>query len=312
MNKIKYIFYLLLSLSAVLSKGQNFNLDSFRLAQTNKNIVDVAQSYKGAINDREDSVCIILSKEILKKIDNTLPTLKNKTQLLRIKAEILDLYAISFKINGDIANSISTDSLALKIYVQLNDKEGIAEMNNNIGSSYYDLGQLNIAIKHFFSALKISEKSKSFTLISLCYGNLGSAYKGMEDFEKANLYYNKALEFAIKGGDKRHISGAYNLLSGMAMKQKKVKEAIELAKKALEIRRGLDSKRDIAQSYNNLGAYYNLINETQIAMAYFDSCQKISIELNIIQGIIETSNNLSRLYLKVKNYMKAILETALG
>ncbi|MBN2682393.1 MAG: tetratricopeptide repeat protein [Bacteroidales bacterium] len=120
--------------------------------------------------------------------------------------------------NADMSNfteAISYYQLALDIYVKTNDEEGIALQKQNIGVIYFQVGQLDKAIKNYLEAASILENMDNPTLNILAnnYVNLAIIYHKLKEIKKSIGYYWKAVRIYEKCNDKLGVGESYTNLA---------------------------------------------------------------------------------------------------
>lgn len=80
---------------------------------------------------------------------------------------------------------------SLELFQQLNNKNQIVLLNNDLGSLYGGLGAYTVSLNYYLKALKLSEEIDSGR--ALTYNNIGNAYSFLKQYQMSNTYYDKAL-----------------------------------------------------------------------------------------------------------------------
>ena len=189
-----------------------------------------------------------------------------------------------------------------------------ADVLNNLGTSYYSLGNYNKAIEYYKKALeiRINTLDENHPDVASSYNNLGAAYNGLGDYNKAIYFFEKALEIKINtlGENHPNVASSYNNLGAAYNDLGDYNKAIEYHEKALEIRiNTLDENHsDLATSYNNLGAAYNNLGDYNKAIEYYKKALEIRINtLDENHPDLATSYyNLGISYDGLEDYGKAI------
>jgi tetratricopeptide (TPR) repeat protein len=105
-------------------------------------------------------------------------------------------------------------------------KEALASMPvlwNKIGIGYHQLGQLDLAKKHYEEAIKLDSK------YSEAINNLGTIYYARRDYKRAEKEYRKALKLAPMS------ASVYSNLGTALFARKKYDDAESAYRKAMEI-----------------------------------------------------------------------------
>ncbi|WP_232829177.1 adenylate/guanylate cyclase domain-containing protein [Aureibaculum luteum] len=81
---------------------------------------------------------------------------------------------------------------SLKIFENIKDTLGIANMVNNLGAVFYSQGVYDKALDYYLRSLNISEDLKDTLRITTALVNIGGAYSdGVKNYDKALNYYNQ-------------------------------------------------------------------------------------------------------------------------
>jgi len=150
-----------------------------------------------------------------------------------------------------------------------------AEILNNLGISYNDMGDYGKAIECYKKALEIGKNAlgNNHPDIALYYNNLGSSYYSIGDYKRAIEYHEKALEI----NNHPDVTLSYNNLGTAYSILGDYNKAIEYHKKALEIIKNKfgDNHPDIAVTYNNIGGSYYSIGDYNKAIEYQEKALEI-------------------------------------
>ena len=180
---------------------------------------------------------------------------KDKTSLARNFGNIGNVYSIQAEeaINGkDIPksdllyeNALNYYSKTLKIYEELNDKNGIVASLSNIGNIYQNQSTTtsstnntshqkqfsNKALDYYLKALQINEESKNKNLSALCLGNIGGIYLSLKKYKEAEEYLQKALVMSISIGTLDYTSQFEKFLSELYTQTNQPAKALVYYKK---------------------------------------------------------------------------------
>ncbi|MBI2281125.1 MAG: tetratricopeptide repeat protein [Bacteroidetes bacterium] len=171
--------------------------------------------------------------QVLSKYD---VALENHIAALKIREKIGDKNDIADSYcNIGIIYALKTDykeadikfKKALKLKIEIKNKEGIARMYNNIGSNIQNQGvaflksgkkeqaksNFELALKNYFTGLKIQEEIGDKRSIAMSYANIGGIYFYVTDYSLAKQWFKKALILSKELGDKDLIKEIY---SGLA------------------------------------------------------------------------------------------------
>lgn len=159
---------------------------------------------------------------------------------------------------------------------------GSYRLYDDLGVSYYDIGQDKEAIAAYKKAIEINPEYESV------YNNLGNAYYNIGKKNEAIAAYKRALEINPRYGK------TYYNLANIYYDIGRKEDAVALYKKAIEI------NPDYAKAYNSLGAVYGDMGNIEEAAASFKKAVGINPDLG------EAYNNLATVYFHKKRYKLAI------
>jgi len=115
-----------------------------------------------------------------------------------------------------------------KIREAIGDKPGIGTSLNNIGSIYYNLGELEKALDYYLKALKIRQEIGSKQSISHSLNNIGLIYLKQKKYQQAEVYSGRSLQIAEEIGYPENIRNACERLSLIYKGQGKYEKAYNM------------------------------------------------------------------------------------
>ena len=184
-----------------------------------------------------------------------------------------------------------------------------AEILNNLGISYNDMGDYGKAIECYKKALEIGKNAlgNNHPDIALYYNNLGSSYYSIGDYKRAIEYHEKALEI----NNHPDVTLSYNNLGTAYSRLGDYNKAIEYHKKALEIIKNKfgDNHPDVAVTYNNIGGSYYSIGDYNKAIEYQEKA--LEILKNTLgdnhPNVAVSYNNIGAFFHALGDYRRAIV-----
>lgn len=142
---------------------------------------------------------------------------------------------------------------ALTIKEKLEDRSGIADINNNIAILYNFQGEYQKAIDYFMQTLKTREQLNDKRGVAGAYNNLGLMYMKLDDYGKALEYQNRSLQLKKELGDQKGLASSYNNIGIIYFNQDLPERAIVFYEKALKVKKEIGFDADLASSYLNIG-----------------------------------------------------------
>ncbi len=238
--------------------------------------------------------------------NKTLTELHFKARLLKSKLYFRE---------GEFQNAIE-ETETLKTACQKNNyTKGFIRSSLLQGRIYNRIDQYDLALKNFKSALSAfekidreSQKKMQKFLINL-YANLARLYMNMHQDSLADVFHIKTVNLAYKIHDYERISFFNNILGWkyFAMGNYKVAERYFL--KALQDSAKIKLKVYNISNFHALGVVYDKLNQPQKALHHDSIALNFFIKTNNNTFISSIYNNMAKVFLKIKEYDKA-LETA--
>jgi len=249
------------------------------------------------------------------QLDIILASAIEKTQLTSLQAEIdsvLALYAngqiqetltdlqglhitypdtaIFYNLSGACYMDLGQPDIAVKHYQQALDiKPDYAEAYSNLGVAFKDLGQLDAAIKNLKQALVIEPD------YTPAHYNLGNVFNDLDDPDAAIKSFKKALSITPY-----YVEAHFNL-GNVFRKHKQLDAAIKSYDQVLSI------NANHTEAHYNLGIIYNNLGQSDSAVKHYTQALEIKpdyAEAHYNLGII--FNDLGQLDKAVKHYRRAL------
>lgn len=161
---------------------------------------------------------------------------------------------------------------ARALFASKNDKQGLGEIENFLGTIYGEKGNTELAKKHFESALLILKKKQNSLLKSKIEMNLGIIHIMLENLD----------------------------------------EAINLLTSALQEFKKRNESKLIAEANHNLGMLHLRKRANSKAITYFENCLNIAVHEEIYPIVSMAYLGASETYLNMGDIDKADLYSTLG
>ena len=190
-----------------------------------------------------------------------------------------------------------------------------AQLLNNAGAAYKNLGQYDKAIEFYQENLKIQEQLGNLYSMAQSKANIANVYFAFElDYEKVLEYYNESLdhlnEFLMRNPDnmqgKQLLAGIY-LNIGIAYKEIENDDmAIENFQRALDMFTELDNKAGIANALNSIGLVYLAAGSYQEALDASMNALEVYQEIGQRKEEAGALKNIGHIYYEWKRYSEAL------
>ncbi|NNM93943.1 MAG: tetratricopeptide repeat protein, partial [Bacteroidia bacterium] len=149
---------------------------------------------------------------------------------------------------------------ALKLKQELGDKNGMANVYNNIGLLYEDQSDFPTALDYLFTALDLWNGMGDKKGTARSYNNIGIIYEQQKDYKGALGYYLKSLGLWTELNDKAEMANLYNNIALISEgSNNDFMGAIDNYEKSLALGKEVGNMHQLANSYYNIGRLYHLI-----------------------------------------------------
>jgi len=243
---------------------------------------------------------------ITREVDLTANKIKDYNARYQIRASYRKIRGLIYYYSNEWDKAESEFQEAGKLFKDINDRKGLAAINNNLGGVSILQGDLVKTEEYFLKSLEYEQQLFSLGGISGCYSNLGYLFEEKGDFEQLLVYLNKALIIQKLLNDRNVITKIYNNIAVTYMDNGKYKEAEESFNKLLEISLKFKSHRDIIAALNNLGALYFKWDDWNKASDYYERAIERSLANNFYEGLSKSYNNLGELFEKKGEHTLAL------
>jgi len=207
---------------------------------------------------------------------------------------------------GNHSQSLKFYLQSLKIFEQLNDKNELAPLLNNIANTHEKQGDLEVSINYFNRSQKIYEELNDYVGQGLVLNNIAALYKGNSQLEKSIELFEKSLVLHKKANDEKGVARCFNNLGVATEETGNLDRAAIYFKSALKIRERNNFKDEIAYSLNGLADIETKLGQLDSARIRLERSLKITKELNFRSLKSNTMYLLSNLAIKEENYKEAL------
>lgn len=209
---------------------------------------------------------------------------------------------------SDYEQATADFETSLRLYRQLDDKDGIAHLTNNLGVLALHQGRYDEAIQLLEQSLHLRRELGDTWGVATCLNNLGAAAGRLGDNRRAAAYYEESLALSRQLGN--HILAAMLLtnLGDVADVEGDRERAQALYQESLALRRQLGEKVGIGYSLMRLGnmalqqgdsrgAYHHYAESLQLFDELGDRehlayCLEAIAEVAACEGSVETAARL--------------------
>ncbi|WP_373519741.1 tetratricopeptide repeat protein [Pricia sp.] len=189
---------------------------------------------------------------------------------------------------------------------------------NELGRTYRNISQYDMAITLHEEALAIAEKADNLDFRVYSLNNLGVVYRRISSIRMAMDYNQRALELAqtVKNPSeslKRSINVSFNCIGHLYLMLKQYDQAIDYFEKSLKLEAELGNTRGLAVNYQNIGRCLEEQGQLDLALENYRTSLAYDEQIDNDMGRVICKTSIAQVYLKqnLTDDALSLLKTAL-
>lgn len=233
---------------------------------------------------------------------NALSILEKRPELKKDLAQLHRTMAVVAFYRNEFADVMTHSQLALKLYQEIDDKQGVAATYNLMGIAEHEMGNVGKALEWYEKSRDSHEKIGDLFGYAGALSNIGSIYKEKGDVQRAAENFQKSLRIYRKFGDYYSIADMYNNIGEAKVEAGDFLGAVEWHGRNLYMREWLGDADGIARAYVNIADTMKESGDYKNALKYLH--RSVEISLRIGNKLYEAYNYvlLSECHLKTKDF----------
>lgn len=193
---------------------------------------------------------------------------------------------------------------SLKIFEEVNDEVGIADVHLSLGDICFFQKDYKKALEHHKKSYDLYSRNNYLVAISaVCY-KVGLDYYELKDYAMALFYQQKSIDI-IEKADLPPNSVTYLNIAQIYVFQKKYDKAMEYARKALEISQGSQNKAGISQGHVVLSKLFAKEKNYAQAAEHGEKALQMAREIDHASEISMAAKQLYEVYTMARQEAKA-------
>ena len=288
-------------------------IDSLNLVNSDKNSHDTTIAYNYGllgeiyyVSNLDTAIYLsekskILSEKGVEDYNSPVITKSFKKSL----STALNNIGLSHFHKGDMTSALKNYHKCLEIQEDINDKLGIAQSYNNMGSVFYE-SDIDKSLEYYTKALVIFEEIGDPEYHAVGLNNIGSIYFNQKLPEKALEYFLQSLAIRKEIRDKRGIAISYMNIGITYKTLEKYSKAIENYNRGLFIYKELDDKNGISNSLNKIGRLELKLGNINRAKESGIEGLRFAQEVGFPDAIMRNAELLSKVAIEEGDYEEAL------
>lgn len=248
-------------------------------------------------------VCLIALTPLAhaQKTDSLLAVLDTTKNERKVKT-LNELFRAN--LTADPVKALGYSREALGLATEINDRNGMAASNNNLGVAYRNQGALDKALQYYIGALKIYEEMKNKEGVALTKNNISNIYAMKKDYGQAMHYLEESYKTLVELGDQKRIIGSMNNLGNLYSDIQLYEQAMKYFQEAHQM--SVKNKIQFADPLSNIGNLYFRQGNYQRAIASYLEALDMERASNNRLSVLNIVTNLGVAYTKAKQPKLAI------
>ena len=203
-------------------------------------------------------------------------------------------------------NNLDENLEAVKEKEANNDKQGAADLYNEIGKQYYVNNDFDNAKENLNKAIKLNEELGNDNEVANVLKDISAINYDLAEFDKALDNLDKASELKLKSGKSEDASNLYNEMGLISADLYRFDKALENFNKALDLMTYADDKPAMTNLLNNIGNIYFDKGDFDKALDYYKQTIDLDKVLGNDDNVAATFNNMGVIYENKKDYDNAV------
>lgn len=247
----------------------------------------------------------LLVKKIAEKNLLSSPPNHLKRKYLKSLAGAINNMGVDCEQKGNLDQAIIHFHSCLKIQEILNEQASVATTFNNIGAIYSTLGNIEKTLEYLQKSLAIREKINDEQGIAQSINNIGTIYYNKKELSKALNYFERSLDLYKKVGDKEGM--AYSLSNiGNIYDLMKSPKGLSFHQRSLKLREEIGDKKGQAFGLVNVAESFFINNNINEALNYANRAYELSNSMGFPDNIQKSAYILSKIYKSQAKFASAL------
>lgn len=232
-----------------------------------------------------------------------------------IYIEIDDKAGIALALNqiGEVYNEFGQSDKAMEVLQQaltirreLGDKKAVAETLNNLGILYKDISEYAKALEILQQALTIRREVGDRIGEGRTLFNIGTVHRRLSQYPQARQFYQQALEMAKAKGDRINEGRSLNGIGFVYYNLGQYPQALEFYQQALAVRRNIGDRSGELGTLSNIGIAYDNIGQYSKALEYYQQALSIAQTIDKVADAGNILSNIGGIYYSLGEYFQAL------
>ncbi len=203
---------------------------------------------------------------------------------------------------GNYRDALEIYRRQILVLEKLNSVGDIADVYDEMGYAWYELGDYRTAYSFYDSARKLHVDEQDWNSAGFSSSSMGQMMWNLSDKDSAIELHMAALEYRNKGGNRSGSAYSYTKLGHLYKDLSKPKEATTYFHKALDIYRQLGDSVKMAEVYVDMGELFQSLKDEAEARNYFIPAYELVKGLRLRQETSDYAENIGISFARSNRY----------
>ena len=280
----KLLLIALLVFSCTMISQAQINADSIRLVWENNDNKDslrfkaINKYYKSQTYAEPDSVLLLTDDHYdFAEINNS------KYEMSRA----LNERSYAYYLKGNTKKAMVSLKQSIALLEQLDDPIGLARVYSNVGNIYGEENKYQESVRYFYKTLKVFKDVNLKEGEARILNNIGLIYYYIDSYDLALDHFTESIDIYHELKLVKKIGSGLSHIGSVYYGQGKYIEAIEKGEEAIQLLLESNNKFTLADNYFLLAKAYEKIGNKEKTRYYLDKSLEIDYTINNNSRIIE-------------------------
>lgn len=219
--------------------------------------------------------------------------------------KLLKYIGSSYVFESNYPEAITYYNRALNLAEKTENSSEIANLNNNLGMIYNELGSYKSAYNYYMTAIDHYDLSNNKDKKIGTYNNIGVVYLNLKNYDKALDFFDKVLDSTILNKDTILVASVLNNMA-ICYSQNNSQLAFKELRKAIELSEKVNNQYGLCISYQVMGNIHMLLDDYVNAFEAYSKSIEIAENSNLYHQKNSSKIGLGNVLLKQGEVKKSL------
>lgn len=207
---------------------------------------------------------------------------------------------------GDIEQAVSNYQQAQSLYVNYGSEIDKTDVKFNIAGLYNRLHRYDLAIMMFKSVIKSRMSRQDFWGVALAHGDIGISYFNTGEYELARSFYTKSLNYFQQEKSNYQAASQLENLAEVLFRMGMVEESIDYARQCISVARQSGNNHAFSTGLYSLAMSLFSQGKYDRTNQYLSTSNEMALEMEDTEQLTKNELLMSLVYAAQNNQSKAL------